>query len=149
MNDLSRQLRALAAGTLSGLSGSLTRLEGLGFSTNGYDDTFSTADLTGLDALLRDDLGSVEAFFSDATHGLGVKLDAYLEKAIGEAGSMTARQTTLTRQAGSIDTQVADMEKQVQQNRERLIASFVAMEQAQANINQQLQYLLQRFGTTS
>lgn len=149
VNDLSRQLRALAAGTLSGLSGSLTRLEGLGFSTNGYDDTFSTADLTGLDALLRDDLGSVEAFFSDATHGLGVKLDAYLEKAIGEAGSMTARQTTLTRQAGSIDTQVADMEKQVQQNRERLIASFVAMEQAQANINQQLQYLLQRFGTTS
>lgn len=149
VNDLSRQLRALAAGTLRGLSGSLTRLEGLGFSTNGYDDTFSTADLTRLDALLRDDLGSVEAFFSDATHGLGVKLDAYLEKAIGEAGSMTARQTTLTRQAGSIDTQVADMEKQVQQNRERLIASFVAMEQAQANINQQLQYLLQRFGTTS
>jgi flagellar hook-associated protein 2 len=149
VNDLSRQLRSLTAGTLSGLSGSLTRLDRLGFATNGYDDTFSTADLTGLDELLRDDLGSVEAFFSDAAGGLATKLDTYLETAIGDSGSVTSRQTTLTRQAGSIDTQVADMEKFVQQNRERLVASFVAMEQAQANLNQQLQYLLQSFGTSS
>jgi hypothetical protein len=37
----------------------------------------------------------------------------------------------------------------VQANRERMIASFIAMEQAQAQINQQMQFLLQRFGTSS
>jgi hypothetical protein len=37
----------------------------------------------------------------------------------------------------------------VQSNRDRLTASFLAMEQAAARNNQQLQFLQQRFGTTS
>ena len=144
-NDLSRQLRAMTTGTITGLSGSLSRLDSLGFASNGYDDNLATSDLSGLDDLLADDLGSLEAFFTDSTSGLATKLDTYLEATIGENGSLTTHQTTLGRQAGSIDAQVADMEKLVQENRDRLISSFVAMEQAQANINQQLQYLLQQF----
>jgi flagellar hook-associated protein 2 len=144
-NELSRQLRALTTGAISGLSGSLSRLDSLGFASNGYDDTLATSTLTGLDEFLADDLASLEEFFTDETSGLATSLDSYLEATIGDDGSLTSHQTTLDRQSGSIDTQVADMEKLVQENRDRLIASFVAMEQAQANINQQLQYLLKQF----
>jgi flagellar capping protein FliD len=55
----------------------------------------------------------------------------------------------LTKESSDIDTQVAEQERQVQTRRQQFIDSFVAMESAQANINQQLKYLLQNFGGTS
>jgi len=42
-----------------------------------------------------------------------------------------------------------DLERLVQADIERMNASFVAMETAQAQIKQQLQFLQQRFGTSS
>jgi hypothetical protein len=39
------------------------------------------------------------------------------------------------------------MERVIQNNQQTMIDSFVAMEQTQAQINQQLQFLNQRFGT--
>ena len=56
------------------------------------------------------------------------------------------RQDRLSKQSAGIDTQISDQEKQVQANRQRLIDGFIAMETAQQRINQQLQYLSQRFG---
>jgi hypothetical protein len=47
----------------------------------------------------------------------------------------------LGRQSSNIDQQLTDMERIVQANRQRMIDSFVKMEEAQAQINQQLQYL--------
>ena len=55
------------------------------------------------------------------------------------------KKDALTKQAAAIDTQVSDLERVVQSNRQRLIDSFVGMETAQAKINQQLQFLAQRF----
>ncbi|MEN9603022.1 MAG: hypothetical protein RIS56_2628, partial [Verrucomicrobiota bacterium] len=57
-------------------------------------------------------------------------------------------QDALTKQSSAIDTQVTDLEKRVQSNRQRLIDSFVQMETAQQTINQQLKFLQQRFGGT-
>jgi hypothetical protein len=54
----------------------------------------------------------------------------------------------LTKQSTEIDTQIADLERLVQNNRERLVSSFLAMERAQAVINQQMSFLSQRFGGT-
>ena len=87
----------------------------------------------------------MKAIFADGTNGLAVKLGAYLERTVGDDGTLPARQTNLTKQAAAIDTQVRDMERVVQANRQRLLDSFVAMETAQANISNQLKYLQKTF----
>jgi flagellar capping protein FliD len=76
-------------------------------------------------------------------------LDKYLEKTVGDEGSLITRQAALTKESTNIDTQIADLERLVQADIERMNASFVAMETAQAQIKQQLQFLQQQLGTSS
>ncbi|MFM1770109.1 MAG: hypothetical protein RJA22_2638 [Verrucomicrobiota bacterium] len=145
--EVARQLRSLANATLGSLSGTVRRLASLGIDSSGTDNSLSLKDATRLDAALSGNLSEVEQLFTHSTGGLAVTLGAYLEKTVGEEGSLIARQGTLTRQISDIDTQVADLERIVESNRERMITSFIAMEQAQARVNQQLQFLSQRFGS--
>lgn len=147
--NLSSRLRALATGTLTGLSGNIARLESLGLASNGYNDTLSTSDLSGLDSALANNPAALKDFFTNATSGFAVQFDTFLEKTIGDNGSMTAHQTSLTKQAAAIDPQIMDMEKLVQTEIDRLTMSFVAMEQAQAKNNQALQFLNKTLGSTS
>ena len=143
--NLSSQLRYLANSTLSGLTGSITRLDTMGIESNGYDDALSTSGISDLDTALANNLASVKDFFSNSTSGLAVKFNSFLESTIGDEGSMTAHQATLTKQAAAIDPQISDMEKLVQSEIARLTLSFVAMEQAQALNNQQLAFLTKTF----
>src|SRR5690606_27573093 len=105
------------------------------------------ADPARLDDALANRLNDVRDLWTDADHGIATRLSKYLEQTAGEDGTLSAKQDLLTRQASDIDVQIADLERLVQSNRERLKESFVAMERAQATINQQMQFLLQRFGS--
>jgi flagellar capping protein FliD len=67
---------------------------------------------------------------------------------VGDDGTLITKQDTLGSQSNDIDEQITQQERQVQSNRNALIAGFLAMEQAQARINQQLQFLTQRFGNS-
>ena len=145
-NDLASRMRAFVNGATAGLTGAVRQLDHLGITSNGNDDNLALTDTARLDAALASNLGDIKTLFSDATEGLGTKLSAFLENTVGDAGSVSTRQTTLAKQIADIDKQVIDMERIIQANRQRLIDSFVAMETAQSNINQQLQYLTKRFG---
>lgn len=147
--DLATSLRRLVTDQVFGLGTALNQLEDLGIVSNGNDNSLKLDDEGKLDAALANNLTTVKNLFADSTNGLAVKFSAYLEKTVGEGGSLIGKQDNLTRAAGDIDTQIADMERLVQVNRQRLIDSFVAMETAQARANQQMQFLLQRFGTSS
>lgn len=144
-SEIGSRLRALSNGEVTGLATALKALDALGIVSNGTDNTLKIDDEAKLDAALATSLPSVIALFTDETNGIATRLDAFLEKTVGDDGSLLAKQDKLTKDAASIDTQVAELERVVQANRERMIASFVAMETAQANINQQLQFLQQRF----
>lgn len=146
VSDLASRLRATAYASVSGLTGSLKSLAYLGIVSNGDDNSLKLEDEDRLSAALTDNLSSVKAIFADGTNGLAVKLSAYLERTVGDDGTLPARQTNLTKQAAASETQVRDMERTVQANRQRLLDSFVAMETAQANISQQLKYLQKTFG---
>lgn len=146
---ISASLRRLAYGAVSGLEGTLRHLEALGIKSSGDNDTLTLADGARLEEALTNRLPEVKDLFTHATLGIAVGLDRYLEKTAGEDGTLVAKQGLLTRQASDIDLQIADMERIVQANAERMKDSFVAMEQAQYNINQQLQYLLRRFPAAS
>ena len=147
--DIASRLRNLVNAQLSGFSSAIKQLAGLGIDSNGDDDTLALRDSGKLDDALANNLGAVKDLFSHSTLGLAVSLHSYLETIIGNDGSLVSKQSNLVRQSSDIDIQVTEQERHVQVLRDQMIASFVAMEQARAQINQQLQFLSQRFGTTS
>lgn len=145
-NDVARQLRTLAYGQVSGLTGTVKRLESLGIATNSKDNTLKLEDSTKLDAALANNLNDVSKLFTDPTSGIAAQLDTFLERTIGDNGSLLTRQTNLTKQSQGIDAQIAALESNVQVHKQELTSQFVAMETAQSRINQQLQYLTKSFG---
>jgi flagellar hook-associated protein 2 len=147
--DIASQLRSLAFSQVSGLSGTIQQLAALGIDSNGQDNSLTLSDSAKLDAALATNLGAVRDLFTDADDGLAVRLNAYLDQTVGEDGTLIAHMDALTKESSAIDTQVAEQERLVQDRRQQLIDSFVAMETAQANISQQLQYLQQNFGGSS
>jgi flagellar hook-associated protein 2 len=142
---LNSELRRMITGDL-GISGNVVRLDSLGFKSNGNDDSIATSDATKLDSLLATNLSGLKDFFTNSTGGLATKFSTYLDKTIGDDGSLVTHQTNLTKQSTNIDTQVADMERLVLAHRQQMIDSFVAMETAQQQINTQMKFLQQRFG---
>ena len=147
-NDIASRLRSLVYSE-TGLSGAIRQLAALGIDSNGNDNSLKWTDSSKLDAALATGLTGVRDLFANSTSGIATRLDSYLEATVGDNGSLVNHQSTLTRQVTDLDTQISDAERLVQDNRQRLIDSFVAMEKAQAQINQQLQFLLQHFGTSS
>jgi flagellar hook-associated protein 2 len=116
-------------------------LDDLGIKSNGDNDTLELTDESKLDTALADNLTAVTNLFTNPTSGLGVKLADFIEKTTGDDGTLIAHQKTLADEMSDIDDQIAQMERIVQDQKESMEAKFVAMEQAQAQINQQLQYL--------
>ncbi len=148
-SEIATRLRRMVTGEVAGLTAVLNQLEDIGIISNGTDNSIKLDNEAKLDGALANNLITVKNLFSDATNGLATKLDAYLNNVVGDTGSLLTRQDNLTKQSAAIDTQIADLERTVQANRDRMILSFVAMETAQARINQQLQYLQNQFGGSS
>jgi len=145
-NEIASRLRALAYRQVTGLSSVADHLADLGITTSGDDNELTLSDESALDELLRNNLAAVQQLFTEEGTGLAVQLKDYVEQLVGEDGTLIQKQANLARQSSDIDEQIAEMERVLEQNRRRMIEQFTAMEQAQARINQQLQYLLQAFG---
>jgi flagellar hook-associated protein 2 len=142
--DISSGLRQTIFQSLSSLSATVDHLADLGIQTNGYNNTLEISDSSALDGALTSRLEGVKEFFSDATGGLAVLLDGYLDRTIDDTdGTLIAHQAALTKAASGIDEQIAAMEKVILAHKNQMTSAFVAMESAQARINQQLQYLNQ------
>jgi flagellar hook-associated protein 2 len=148
-DEIATSLRNVVDAHSSSLNGVIKSLTDLGIVANGHDNTLSIGDGTALDAALANHLNDVQALFSDAANGLAVNLSAYLDKTSGDNGTLATKQSDLTKQASDIDTQIANMERLIAQDRTRLTNEFVAMETAQAKINQQMTFLQQNFGSTT
>ena len=146
-NEIASKLRAISYNQATGLTGTLNSLAKIGIETTGDSDQLTLGDETALDDAIANHLSELKTLFNDPDKGIATQLNAYLEKMIGEDGALITKQDALTKQSSAIDTQVTDLEKRVQSNRQRLIDSFVQMETAQQTINQQLKFLQQRFGT--
>jgi flagellar hook-associated protein 2 len=140
----------LASGLRSQLSstgsGTIKFLADLGIDGSGTDNSLKVSDTEKLDDALTNKLGAVKDFFNNSTTGLATKLSTYVAKITdSDTGLLKTKQDNLTKQSTAIDTQIGSMEKMVLANKDRLTAGFVAMETAQAKVNQQLQFLQKRF----
>ena len=145
-NEIASKLRAISFNQATGLTGTLNSLAKIGIDTTGTTDQLKLEDEAALDNAIANHLSELKTLFNDPDKGIATKLKAYIEKTIGDDGTLIARQDALTKQSSEIDLQVTDLEKRVQANRLRLIDGFVQMETAQQSINQQLKFLQQRFG---
>jgi flagellar hook-associated protein 2 len=144
--SIATRLRSLVMGQVTGLTGSIDYLSKLGIDSNGNDNSISLTDSSKLDAALASNPAAVKEFFTNKSTGLAKQLYDYVNKTAGDDGDLTGKQQRLGTQITDIDTQVADQERYVQSVRAQLIASFTAMETAQSQINQQMQFINQKFG---
>jgi flagellar hook-associated protein 2 len=145
-NGIASSLRSLAFSFVSAVQGSggISSLADLGIQTNGKDKTLTLKDTTSLDSALANNLNAVAAFFTDSQNGWSSPFNAYLDNTIGDKGTLTNHQTSLTSQSGAITTQIANLEKTITADIKRWTNEFQQMESVQATINQQLQYLTQQ-----
>ena len=143
--DLATTLRTniFSPVSIPGVSATYSMLANLGITSNGHDNTV-TLDSSKLTDALTSHLGDVKKLFTDATNGLGTKLDTFLTNTIGDSGTVTAHQAALTKQSSSIDTQIANLEKSITADSDFWTKEFQAMETAQAKLNQELTTLNQQ-----
>ena len=145
--ELSRSLRTMVGARFG--SGTVAGLADLGIDTSGDNNLLTTSDATKLDTALSGNLAAIQKLFTDGTSGIATKFNTYLNNTIGDGGDIVGtlvdRQSRLTKQSTDITTQIANLEKMVTANSDRLTQSFLAMETAQANINQQLAYIQKTF----
>lgn len=145
-NGIASTLRSMAFSfaSSSGATGKINSLADLGIQTNGQNNTLSLSDTSSLNDVLTNNLSAVQSFFTDAASGWSTPFENYLTNTIGDDGSLTSHQANLTKQSSAIDDQIAALEKTITADSNRWTAEFQQMEQVQASINQQLQYLTQQ-----
>lgn len=148
-SEIASALRSLSYSTISGLPESLNHLADIGIITDGTTNNLTLDDETTLDAALAGNLSGIQNLFANSSTGIATRLNSFVDDTIGDDGKLIAKQDALTKQSAEIDTQIADMERLIAAHKETLTNSFIAMETAQAKINQQLQFLQQRFGQTA
>jgi flagellar hook-associated protein 2 len=136
------QLRALAFGTISGLSGSVKRLDDLGIDFNGISGQLTIKDSDKLSSALLKHPEDVEAFFLSGDTGLVSKIYGFATSA--KKGDVDA-QNKLTKDNLNLDTQIADIQRRLDSERERLTTSFLAMQSAQSLAQSQNTYLTNTF----
>jgi flagellar hook-associated protein 2 len=150
VQDWSTKLRSLAFASVSGLSGSISRLENLGIDFSSTDTTLSIKDETKLDSALADNTEDVAAFFTQSSTGFVARMDTYLDKLLDTREGAIAMQTeTLNKQNTSMDDQIATLKRRLEDESTRLTNSFLTMQTAQSTASTQLQTLTDMFSSSS
>ena len=134
IQEWARSLRTLAFQAVSGLGGSIDRIDDLGLDFKAGTNELEISDDSKLDDALTDATSDVGAFFTTDTTGFSAKLDAFIEK-IGAQN--TDQQERINKTNTSLDEQIAAIERRLVQQRSVMESAFINMETAQSKIKQQ------------
>jgi len=144
------QLRSLAFGQVSGLSGTIERLSGMGIDFSSFDSTLSVRSQSQLDLALSTKGEEVAAFFNTATTGFAAKFDDFLTaKLTASTGPLATLMSSINRQNASIDKQILTLNLRLVNQRELLTSAFLSMQNAQSAAQQQQQTLSNFFDKKS
>jgi len=148
IQDWARTLRTSAFGSISGLDGTIKRLEDLGIDFTSGTSSLAVKDGAKLDTALQKNAGDIERFFNLETTGFSAKFATFIDNTIGltgTGGALGSQTTALNNNSKGIDDQIAAIERQLAQRRSLLEASFIAMETAQAKLQQMQAQLASAF----
>jgi len=165
VSEIAADLRQKTMGNIAGTGSNLDRLSDLGFTGNGYDNQISLTDENTLDTILREKMGDLEKFFAteetkagvagatadyQAEEGMAEVMEDYTALLLGDIygteGALVDHRDNYTKEVDRINKNIVELEKRVQFTKEQLTRSFVQMEQAQSKTNQEMQFLMKRFG---
>jgi flagellar hook-associated protein 2 len=147
-SNIASQLRSAVFSAVSGLSGAISMLSDFGIQTNGQDNTLKVTDSNALNNALTNNLSAVKSFFTDPTNGWVTKVNSFINNTIGDDGTIPNHLASLNTQTNNLTTQIANLEKKITSDSAHWTSEFQAMETAQAQINQQLQYLTGQINST-
>ena len=149
LSSLSRSLRTTLYTAGAGISGSVQRLSDLGINFNGIEPTISLTKSTDLESKLATAADDIAEYFSTSGTGLLDRIDTLLSGYVSDSGTATggfkAQLDSITSQNKSLDKQIEDVERRLASQRSLLESSFIAMERAQSNFQQQSSYLAKTF----
>ena len=165
VNEIAVSLRKKTMGEISGSGSNFDRLSDLGFTGNGYDNQISLTDENTLDTILREKMGDLEKFFSTETvktgvdgatadyqseEGLAEMMEDYTSLLLGDVygteGALEDHRDNYAKEIDRISKNIIDLERRVQFTKDQLTRSFIDMELAQSKSNQEMQFLMKRFG---
>lgn len=149
VGEMSRSLRSMVFGAVPGLTGAVKRLADIGIDFKSDTSNLEVKDSAKLDTALTNNADKVAAIFNTSSTGLSAQLDAYVNRVTGTGGLLASLTESLNKQSTSIDEQIARLTARIAEDRARMEASFIAMEQAQSNIQLQLTALNNAFGSDS
>ena len=140
IQNVSTALRARAFASVPGLTGTVKRLEDLGidFNTAGQ---MSIKDSTKLDKALAQNSNDVAAFFGTPTTGFSANIYSYLGTVLTVGGGLSLMSDHLVSQDNAIETQIAALQTQLDNERTTLTTAFEAMQSAQTLFQTQSKYL--------
>lgn len=145
-------LRRSVFEAVPGLEGSIARLEHLGIDFVSGTSELAVLNSSKLDTALADNPTAVVDFFQQASTGFGARMEGVLKSYLGENGApglLENQRTNLTKSNTSIDQQIADIERRLEQRRSLLESGFIAMERAQSQLQQMQTQLTNAFPTNS
>jgi flagellar hook-associated protein 2 len=132
------QMRSLAFGQVSGLTGSIQRLADMGIDFSSSDSTLSVRDQSKLDAALANKGDDVAAFFNTDTTGFVAKYQSFLSaKLTTSTGPLAAQMSTINKLNADIDKQIITLNQRLANQRELLTSAFLSMQNAQSAAQQQ------------
>jgi len=144
LTGISTQLRRTLSSPVSGITGSVNSLAGLGITTN-KDGTLSL-DATKFNKAVSTNFSTVSAIFG-GTGGVASTLSTYVDNQLATGSGIDARNKTLaTRQKQITDEQATITARQAQLTT-RYTAQFTAMDTALAQMQQTSSYLTQQFAS--
>jgi flagellar hook-associated protein 2 len=144
------EMRSMAFGAISGLTGTITRLENMGIDFSSTDSTLSIKDSAKLTNALTNNTADVSAFFTTANTGFAAKFNDYVTAKLATGtGGLQIQMDTLNKQNTDIEAQIATLNSRLADERQRLTTAFLAMQNAQSAAQQQQQALTNMFSQKS
>ena len=126
------------------MGGDIFRLEHIGIDFISGTSKLEIKDPAKLESALSANLDQLEDLFSgdidgdgDTDESFATRMDEFIENFTSDGGILDTQINTLTEQNSDIDGQIEEMERRLEFTRQALEASFIAMEKAQSNIQQQ------------
>ncbi|MEY5009638.1 MAG: hypothetical protein RLZZ253_777 [Verrucomicrobiota bacterium] len=135
--EFGKKLRSVAFAAGTGLTGSITQLSNLGLDFDGKDSVLKVAQSTLLSSQLENAALSVEQFLDGSSEGLVQRLQAVIDAQTLTGGGLKNKASTYSSRQLALDDQIATFERRLSAEKARLESKFIAMEQAQARIQEQ------------
>jgi flagellar hook-associated protein 2 len=144
--DWATKLRSLAFDSISGLSGTINRLDNLGIDFDGTTGQLKVKDTDKLATALSDKPDDVQEFFLSPTTGFVAKMFNYLTTTVSDD---TAIQNNISKSNSDIAQQVTTLQARLDADRETLTNAFIAMLDAQSAAETQSTTLTNAFSKSS